>query len=107
MPTNYQRYIKILEKWPIDKTKPGRDLAERIRQHLQILADPTVVPKESLSFYKNQLDSLERLSKNTYGNKYKRIYNSSATGLDASQCKQVLSSDFLKLMNEEKGIFSK
>lgn len=52
-----------------------------------------------------QLDSLERLSNNTYNAKYPRKFTSSATGLNKEQCTQALSSEFLDYMTEsEKGV---
>lgn len=54
-----------------------------------------------------QFKSLEILANNINFKKYPRRLNSTASGLSAEQCNQVLSSEFLEYMNEEKGYFSK
>ncbi|KAH8330718.1 hypothetical protein KR067_006818, partial [Drosophila pandora] len=47
-----------------------------------------------------QIGALERLSNNAYLRKYPRTFDSTATGLTAAQCNQVLSSEFLQYLNE-------
>lgn len=101
MTAQYQRFLKILEKWPIDKTKYGRDLAEQIRSQIKVPTNPAVLTNEDTAKLSKQIDALERLANNTYAKKYKRINNSTATGLTAEQCSQVLSSEFLQYLNND------
>ncbi|KAL5275081.1 UQCC2 family protein [Megaselia abdita] len=104
MSIHYQKFIKILEKWPIDKSKAGRDLGEKLRRHLQELSNPVIVGFNAQSEeLNNQIDALDRLSNNVCGKMFQRKFKSTATGLSAEQCSQVLSSEFLNYLNEEKG----
>ncbi|XP_037819624.1 ubiquinol-cytochrome-c reductase complex assembly factor 2 isoform X4 [Lucilia sericata] len=102
MSVQYQRFLKVLEKWPAEKSKVGRDLGEQIRKHIKNLTNPANLTQEATDKITKQIDSLERLANNTYGRKYTRIYSSTATGLTAQQCNQVLSSEFLQYLNEDK-----
>lgn len=99
--------MKLLEKWPVDKRKTGRDLGEHLRNQLKAVINPTDVTTKVSDNLQKQTESLERLANNVYANKYKRSLTSTATGLTAEQCSQVLSSEFLAYLNDERGFFSK
>ncbi|XP_073842551.1 pug C-1-tetrahydrofolate synthase, cytoplasmic isoform X5 [Musca autumnalis] len=101
MSAQYQRFLKVLEKWPADKSKVGRDLGEQIRKQVTKLSNPAALTADATARIDKQIDSIERLANNTYGRKYKRVYDSTATGLSAQQCNQVLSSEFLQYLNED------
>lgn len=49
-----------------------------------------------------QFQSLENLANNVYQQKYQRRFKSTSTGLTGEQCRQVLSSEFLEYINEDK-----
>uniref|UniRef100_W8BCD6 Mitochondrial nucleoid factor 1 n=1 Tax=Ceratitis capitata TaxID=7213 RepID=W8BCD6_CERCA len=102
MSAQYKRFLKVLEKWPTDKTKVGRDLGEQIRKQVKDFTNPAGLSTEVNDKLSAQIDSLERLSGNIYAKKYQRRYTSTATGLSAEQCSQVLSSEFLQYLNDEK-----
>ncbi|XP_067643428.1 ubiquinol-cytochrome-c reductase complex assembly factor 2 isoform X3 [Eurosta solidaginis] len=102
MSAQYQRFLKVLEKWPTDKSKVGRDLGEQIRKQIKELTNPASLNTEASDKLSVQIDSLERLANNIYGKKYQRAFTSTATGLTAEQCSQVLSSEFLQYLNNEK-----
>lgn len=76
-------------------------------EHLRKQAKTIFSTENSTSLQDDQLDqqiqALERLSKNSYGIKYPRSRNSTSTGLTAEQCNQVLSSEFLDYLNDDKG----
>ncbi|KAH8382462.1 hypothetical protein KR009_003681, partial [Drosophila setifemur] len=75
-----------------------RDLGEQIRKQVTKLTslESGATEKE----LDRQIEALERLSGNVYAKKYPRTYDSTATGLTAAQCSQVLSSEFLQYINE-------
>ncbi|XP_064549654.1 ubiquinol-cytochrome-c reductase complex assembly factor 2 isoform X2 [Drosophila montana] len=100
MSAQYQRFIKVLEKWPAEKTKVGRDLGEQIRKQVTKLTDASSHNIETTAQLTKQIDALERISNNIYAKKYPRRYESTATGLTAAQCSQVLSSEFLQYLND-------
>lgn len=49
-----------------------------------------------------QFQSLENLANNVYQQKFPRKFKSTSTGLTGEQCRQVLSSEFLEYINEDK-----
>lgn len=102
MSAPYKRFLNVLEKWPAEKTKVGRDLGEQIRKQVTKLTDATSQNFASTEQLNRQIDSLERISNNVYAKKYRRRYESTATGLTAAQCNQVLSSEFLQYLNDGK-----
>ncbi|KAG5671853.1 hypothetical protein PVAND_002026 [Polypedilum vanderplanki] len=101
MSQHYKRFLAILEKWPVDKTKQGRDLGQFLREKLiqdYNITSTSKLPKNA----EKQLESLENIVKNIHHDKYLRKYNSTSTGLTGEQCRQVLSSEFLEYINNEK-----
>ncbi|KAM8705899.1 hypothetical protein ACLKA7_010232 [Drosophila subpalustris] len=101
MSAQYQRFLKVLEKWPAEKTKVGRDLGEQIRKKVTKLTGSATLSNEASADLTKQIDALERLSLNVYAKKYPRQHESTATGLTAAQCSQVLSSEFLQYLNDK------
>ncbi|GAB0093238.1 Ubiquinol-cytochrome-c reductase complex assembly factor 2 [Sergentomyia squamirostris] len=99
MSANYRRFLKILEKWPIDKTKTGRDLGEDLREQLKVLLVREQQPGFSAEEFSKNLDCLSRISTNVHGKSFPRNSRNTATGLSGEQCNQVLSSEFLEYMN--------
>lgn len=99
MSSQYRQFVKILEKWPLDKTKHGRDIGKHLRSLLPELQQPNFENSDHIA---KQNNALERLSKNIYFSNYKRSHQSTATGLSANQCNQVLSSEFLQYLKDHK-----
>ncbi|XP_055684421.1 ubiquinol-cytochrome-c reductase complex assembly factor 2 [Lutzomyia longipalpis] len=99
MSANYRRFLKILEKWPVDKSKPGRDLGEHLREDLKNLLVREQEPGFKADKFSRELDALSRISSNAYAKDFARNSKITATGLTGEQCNQVLSSDFLEYMN--------
>lgn len=79
-----------------------RDFGENLRIRVKELANPLNITGETAEALSKQIDSLEKLTNNTYAKKYKRIHSSTATGLTSEQCSLVLSTEFLSYLNEEK-----
>lgn len=83
-----------------------RDLGEHLREQLKTTLRSTSKTIQSDDILNKQFEALERISNNVYATKYKRARNSTATGLSGEQCNQVLSSEFLEYLNEDKpGLF--
>ncbi|XP_043946898.1 ubiquinol-cytochrome-c reductase complex assembly factor 2 isoform X3 [Drosophila biarmipes] len=101
MSAQYQRFLKVLEKWPAEKSKVGRDLGEQIRKQVTKLT--SLEDGATEKGLDRQIEALERLCNNVYAKKYPRTYESTATGLTAAQCSQVLSSEFLQYLNDGAG----
>ncbi|EFN87739.1 Uncharacterized protein C6orf125 [Harpegnathos saltator] len=109
MAGNYKSFMKLLESWPLDKSKAGSDLGQHIRDQLKIAfakgESATQVDQERCNRY---YASLNRLSSNYHGQRYKRTLLSTASGLDRKQCNLVLTPEMLEYFNEEdKGMIEK
>ena len=66
---------------------------------MKLLLDPLSITVKNTEHVNKEIESLERLANNVHGNNFKRLSNSTATGLTADQCSQVLSSEFLHYLN--------
>jgi len=109
MAGNYKNYMKLLESWPLDKSKVGRDLGQHIRDQLKSAfakgeATTQPNPEQCNRYY----SSLKRISSNYYGHLYKRSLLSTACGLNKEQCNLALTPEMLEyLKEEERGIIYK
>lgn len=123
----FKRIIQLLEKWPLDKNKPGRcviwcrpilskkhtfifcfrDLGESLRSSINNAYKHNKF-ESNHKYWDRQYFALQRLIDNEHCNKYQRSLSSSATGLTAVQCNFALSKEFLsELDDENKGFLSK
>ncbi|XP_015512855.2 ubiquinol-cytochrome-c reductase complex assembly factor 2 [Neodiprion pinetum] len=104
----YKKYLTLLQSWPLDKSKVGKDLGQHIRDQVKLAfskGDLNNVDEKRCDSYYN---SLERIASNRYGKLYKRSFNSTASGLTQEQCNAVLSPEFLELwQEEERGFLSR
>lgn len=125
MSAQYKRFLQILEKWPVDKTKAGRyvfsrkmfffyfvqfdqrfnfpfrDLGEHLREQLKSTLGKSNITTVGSDDLDKQFEALDRLTRNIYADKYPRVYSSTASGLTGAQCNQILSSEFLQFMKEQ------
>lgn len=99
--------MKLLESWPLDNSKPGRDLAQHIRDQLKLAfakGEASEVNREQCDRY---YMSLKRISSNHYGQIYNRTLSSTATGLTKDQCNLLLTPEALDYYSEDKrGFFN-
>ena len=105
----YKKFIRLLQRWPIDTTKTGVDLGQFIRNKVaasfQLGETSTIVHEEKCE---RMYQSLHRISNDYYAKRYKRYGLSSATGLPAALCREVISMDNLSTLSyEQKGYFSR
>ncbi len=93
----YRRYLLVCSQWSIDKTKSGRDFALYLRNQI-----PKVFPNGELTDFsfddikkhEKQIESLERINQNVH---FKHGFvKSSASGLTADECKQIISTQSLQ-----------
>lgn len=104
MSQNYKRFLAILEKWPIDKSKPGRDLGQYLREKFSTQfsnQNNLATSSTEEANIQRQFAALENIIKNTNRNKYPRKSTVTASGLSGEQCQQILSSEFLEYINEK------
>jgi len=93
----YRRYLLVCSQWSIDTTKSGRDFALYIRNKIPKIfpnGDLTELSFENIKKYDKEIESLERLNRNIYFNK--GFVETSASGLTATECNQVISTQSLQ-----------
>lgn len=109
MAGNYKNFMKLLESWPLDKSKSGRDLSQHIRDQLKIaFAKGDATNQADLEQCNRYYSSLKRISSNHYGQLYRRSLLSTASGLNKEYCNLALSPEMSEYwLEEERGIFGK
>jgi len=99
----YSRFIELVQKWPIDRTRTGRDLGERLRKLVSEEFPQGPITKVNESQLSAELDSFIRLSNNVYYNRYPRKFiNSTATGLDHEKLKAITSTEGLEIFSPDR-----
>ncbi|XP_037082786.1 ubiquinol-cytochrome-c reductase complex assembly factor 2-like [Pollicipes pollicipes] len=92
----YRGFLRLLEKWPADHTKSGRDLGEYIRV---CVADAFRHEERSSVDEKacrRQLESLSRIANNHHLHSARRSGTGTGSGLSVDQCHQLMTNEFLQ-----------
>lgn len=88
----YQRFLKLYEEWPVDKTKRGQDLSaylwQRVAQAFWEGENTQIAEPEACD---QMYESLARLHSNYYKHKYPRPRDTSFSGLSVEEYKLILS----------------
>ncbi|KAL7297179.1 hypothetical protein TKK_0009592 [Trichogramma kaykai] len=107
----YKRYLRLLDKWPVDplrdpKTEFGAYLREQVKIAFAKGDNSKIENKEEC--LKN-LEALERLANNHYQKKYPITpTDKTASGLTLEQCQFVLSKEYLDYAAKRKlGFFQR
>jgi nucleoid factor 1 len=100
----YKNYLKLLKQWPLDPSKPGRDLGEYLRKEVGLAFRSGDSFRGDVTDCMRKYDSLKRLADNHYCNKYKRLIQSTASGLSLQNCTSVLSKESLEILNNKKDV---
>ncbi|XP_012153620.2 ubiquinol-cytochrome-c reductase complex assembly factor 2 [Megachile rotundata] len=105
----YRNYMKLLESWPLDKSKAGSDLGQHIRDQLKIaFARGETTDPADRELCDRYYKSLKRICSNYYGQKYVRTRTSTASGLEREHCNLALSPEMLEYFEERnKNILSR
>ncbi|GFS43073.1 ubiquinol-cytochrome-c reductase complex assembly factor 2 [Trichonephila inaurata madagascariensis] len=99
----YKNYLRVCEKWGVDASKKGRDLGEFIRQQVaKEFAQGEATNIRNLEECEQKLESLNRLASNHYGKQFLWINKGTVTGMSLDECRRVLSTEGLKMINEMK-----
>nr|XP_040567924.1 ubiquinol-cytochrome-c reductase complex assembly factor 2-like [Lepeophtheirus salmonis] len=79
-----QTWLKLIKSWPSDLSKRNRDFAQILKER----SDPSS---------ESEVRSLEKLLKNEFSNKYRRVHSeATATVLGKEDLKTLTSTDFLE-----------
>ncbi|GAU87844.1 hypothetical protein RvY_00640 [Ramazzottius varieornatus] len=109
MAMRYKQYLQMLQKWPLDPSKQGRDLGKHLRVKVSEafkmgdatrIADPAKCDAD--------LAALNRIADNYYGKKFHRGRTTGAMGYNADKCSAIVSTHMLIAINEKQpGWFSR
>lgn len=78
-------------------------MGEHLREQLKSTLRTTNKTIQSDDLLNKQFEALERIALNVSNTRYARVHSATATGLTGEQCNQVLSSEFLEYLNDDKG----
>jgi hypothetical protein len=92
----YRNFIKVLEKWPLDSAKKGKDIGEAIRLLLtsHFPSGPTSVLQDE-KYINRQIQSSKLLSDNHFLNQNPRVYDSTFTGVEHEHLKTITSTEMM------------
>lgn len=108
MTSQYRKFLRLIEKWPLDHSKKDRDLGKFIRDRVKIAFESKDKSVLNTELCNRQYAALNRLADNTHLKHYKIEKVSSASGLTPEECNLALSSEFLEYLKEEnQGFLSK
>ena len=100
MSQSYKSFVRVLEKWPVDKSKKGRDLGEAIRRFI-VKSYPqgggSVVEEAGLS---RQAAALKRLVDNQHKENNPRVGTATFTGVSQENLQKITDVDFMEKMRE-------
>ncbi|XP_033008495.1 ubiquinol-cytochrome-c reductase complex assembly factor 2-like [Lacerta agilis] len=101
--TQYQRFLKLCEEWPVEETKRGRDLGTFLRQRVaQAFREGENTQISDPVTCNEMFESIAKIHTNYYTNKYPHLKDTSFTGVTVEECKLVLATASLKQMEEAK-----
>lgn len=106
--SQYKKFLRLVQAWPVDTLKEGTDLGQHIR--IQVgekfrHGDMTTVNEVECE---QAYNSMNRIANDYYFNLYKRTSLSSATGLPAALCREAVSVDNLSTLryDNQRGMFN-
>ncbi|EEB19095.1 conserved hypothetical protein [Pediculus humanus corporis] len=102
MPSNYDKLVKILQKWPPNSKRIGRDFGEHLRSKIKLLISNESDVLLNSADFEQKLLSLQRLVDNKYGDKYRHNLEFGATGLPAKDLNYALDDDTMTKFNSMK-----
>jgi mitochondrial nucleoid factor 1 len=101
----YFDLIRLFKQWPIDKSKTGRDLGERLRQQFSQAFALGENSQVSVPEWNRFFENMKYLISNDIKNRYVRDRNWTASSLSREQLRFLLSNkslqankDFMKKM---------
>eukprot|EP00088_Acartia_fossae_P036062 TRINITY_DN37233_c0_g1_i1.p1 TRINITY_DN37233_c0_g1~~TRINITY_DN37233_c0_g1_i1.p1 ORF type:complete len:121 (+),score=11.84 TRINITY_DN37233_c0_g1_i1:61-423(+) len=88
----YNRFIKVLEKWPKDESKAGKDIGEglRLKFSQEFPNGPTSILADE-KYLHRQIDASKLLTEDFFVKKHPRLYDSNFTGVELDDLKMITS----------------
>jgi hypothetical protein len=95
--SSYTKFVRLLERWPVDSAKKGKDLGEAVRrlfQHSYSQGSVTQVDEKRMNC---QVAALQRLADNKHQTAHPRLSEATFTMLDREVLHQITNT---KLMDQ-------
>lgn len=104
MATQYRKFVRLLEMWPVDNSKVGRDLGQHIRNKVAEAfreGDATRIP--DIKACEQLYTALHQISADVYKNKYPMAFNEgvAASGLTYNECHLIMATESLQILDRE------
>ena len=105
MGTRYKQFVRLLDNWPLDLDKQGRDLAVYLRErvgHAFRQGEATRIsnPQEC----DRTLKALNGISSNMYRDMYPRLRKGTANGMATEQLRQITSTEWINIFRKDDGL---
>ena len=97
----YRQFLRLIQEWPVDEMKAGRDLGALIRQRVADgfkQGESSVIDEVQCQ---KKYESLVRLNSNQHKNAYPRAKDTTASGVSVEECQVMTATDTLKFFNED------
>lgn len=98
----YNKFIDLLQRWPIDKSRTGRDLGERLRTLVAQEFPQGPISKVNEGKLNRDWESLNRIANNEYRDRFPRKFaGSTVFDWDLEALKLATSNEGLDTINNE------
>lgn len=104
MASQYKKFVRLLEIWPADNSKFGRDLGQHIRNKVaESFREGAATKLADVAECKKQFNALENIAKNKFQNQYgiKFLDDTASTGLTLDECHLLMATESLQIINKE------
>ena len=105
MGSRYRQFVRLLDNWPLDLDKQGRDLAVYLRErvgHAFHQGEATKIPNPQEC--DRTLKALNRINSNMYRDMYPRLRKGTANGLDIGELRPITSTEFINTARKDDGL---
>jgi len=92
----YRGFLRLLERWPAEETKAGRDLGEYLRVRVGEAFRHGEHSAVDERVCRRQLDSLARIAGNHHCSDARRSGTGTASGLSVEECRLIMTNEFLQ-----------
>ena len=101
----YRQFLRLLDNWPLDTDKAGRDLGVYLRERIahgfrQGEASRIANPEQC----DRTLKALTRINSNVYKTMYPRLKESSSNGLTIEEIRAITSTQCVNMFRKDEGM---
>jgi len=97
----YRNFVRVLEKWPVDKNKAGKDLGEALRTSFSKSFPSGSTTKVDEKLLNKQISAIDSLIADKSRNAHQRQSKSTFTGLDLETLSQITTTEMMNQASKE------